>query len=1109
MIHLVYGLPGTGKTNFLYQEIQKNIENGEKAFLIVPEQQTVEVEKAMSRLLPPSAQLCFEVLNFTRLADKVFRLFGGLSYHYITSGMKNLFMWQTVRLLAPYLKEYREDRTFDRSFPEMMLAATGELKAADIHPTDLESAAKKLPDGSPFKNKLEDLSLIYTAYEAMVSESYDDSSNDLAKLATILEHEPFFEGYHVYIDSFFDFTAQEYKIIRRIFSQARSTTVTLLCDSPETTAIHLAEIKKTSDKLRQFANGKEKITCLDHFHRFASPELERIASSLWDFSVQGFEPLPQEKRGGVKLLSCSDAYEEAKAATTTILSLIQSGYRYKEIAVIARNAEQYRGILDAEFEKAGIPFFMSEKTDITAKSLVSMIFSALAIKQKGYRRADVIAYMKTGFGDFSDYEMDVFEDYVNKWNLSGKQFLDPVWNMNPDGYERTLSKRAESILSVANETKSKLNRQLSAFFDSLSNAKTAGDFCEALYQFLISLNVSSHLREEAEIALANNDKKEAAESAATFRALAKVLGDITTTIGNEPMSLDEFSSALHLVLDGVDIGTIPTAADEVLIGSASMLRTTGIRHAILVGLCEGEFPSKIAEGGILSDSDRLTLEELGLPLSGSNAAKTANELLYAYRSMTMPSDGLTLIYRKAQIAGGACHPSLAFRRAKALLSPVDEIPYTSLSAADKLYDKESSLEALSAYQGSAEGSAIRAALSQQPSYAERLTLRDQSFFNPVCRVSEETADSVFGKELHLSQSRLEAYVSCHFQYYCRYVLGLRETERAEFSYKDIGTFIHRVLEIFMKETAKSTIDPERDFATIQSIVGREIESFSKELFRADEAVTGRIAHLLVRLYRLSTLVAVTLCREQAESRFLPRFFELPIEKSNGLGIEPPTIMLEDETQVSLHGKVDRVDTFQKDGKLYVRVVDYKTGKKEFSVDDIKQGFNLQLLLYLFAICDSNSAAIKNAGGVAEDAPILPAGAVYLSTATSDISTTPAELVESILARASGEIKRSGLLLNDEDILSAMSASGNTRVLAGGKKSFTDQETFAELKTELYRTIESISREMKTGNASATPIAHNGRLACEYCNVKQFCRAASAVGIQKQDEEPSLEKKEVE
>ena len=1106
MIHLVYGLPGTGKTHFLYQEIQKNIENGEKALLIVPEQQTVEVERTMSRLLPPTAQLSFEVLNFTRLADKVFRLYGGLSYHYITGGMKNLFMWQTIRLLAPYLKEYQEDQTFDRTFPRMMLSAVNELKAADIHPTELENVAAKLPEATALKNKLSDLSLIYTAYDGMVSASFDDANNDLAKLAEILEREPFFEGYHVYIDSFFDFTAQEYKIIKRIFSQAASTTVTLLCDSPDTDAIHLSEVKKTSDRLRRFADGNAKITCLDRFHRFASPALERIASSLWDFSVQGFDPLPNEQQGAVKLLSCSDAYEEAKAAAAEVLSLVHKGYRYKEIAVIARNAEQYRGILDAEFEKAGISFFMSEKTDITEKPLVSMIFSALAIKQKGYRRADVIAYMKTGFGGFSDYELDIFEDYVNKWNLSGKRFLEPIWTMNPDGYENTLSKRASKMLSVANETKSKLNKQLSAFFDALDTSKTAGEFCDSLYHFLLSLDVSAYLREEASAALASGDRKEAAESVATFRALVKALGDVATNIGDEAMSLEEFSSALHLVLDGTDIGTIPTAADEVLIGSASMLRTTEIRHAILLGLCEGEFPAKVSESGILSNTDRLTLEELGLPLSGNNTEKTANELLYVYRSMTMPSDGLTLIYRKAQIAGGACHPSLAFRRASTLLCPTEEITYSSLPAAQTLYDKESALEALANYRDSAEGSAIREALSSDPLYAERLKLREQSFFDPICHVSESTADAIFGKELRLSQSRLEAYVSCHFQYYCRYVLRLRENERAEFSYREIGTFIHRVLEIFMKETCKTTIDADRDLATIQSIVSREIKSFSNEVFHTDEISSGRIAHLLIRLYRLSTLVAITLCREQAESSFLPRFFELSIEKSSELGITPPTITLEDGSRVSLVGKIDRVDTFEKDGKLYVRVVDYKTGTKEFSADDIKKGFNLQLLLYLFAICDSDSDAIKKAVGAPQNATLLPAGAVYLSTATSDIATTPTEQVESVLAKASGEIKRSGILLDDKDVLCAMSASGNPRVLAGGKKALTPEERFVSLKEDLYQTIKNISKEMKTGNASATPVTHHGRIACEYCTVKQFCRAASAIGI---TEETSIGGKEEE
>ena len=105
MIRFIFGLPGTGKTAWIVEKIREDAKNRKKAILIVPEQQTVEVERAMLATLPPSAQLTFEVLNFSRLANKLFRVFGGLSYNYITPGTKQLLMWHTLRELSDQLSE--------------------------------------------------------------------------------------------------------------------------------------------------------------------------------------------------------------------------------------------------------------------------------------------------------------------------------------------------------------------------------------------------------------------------------------------------------------------------------------------------------------------------------------------------------------------------------------------------------------------------------------------------------------------------------------------------------------------------------------------------------------------------------------------------------------------------------------------------------------------------------------------------------------------------------------------------------------------------------------------------------------------------------------------
>ncbi|MBO5305985.1 MAG: exodeoxyribonuclease V subunit gamma, partial [Clostridia bacterium] len=595
MLHLIYGLSGTGKTAHLIERIKEDVKNGTKAFLIVPEQQTVEIERIMASILPPSAQLDFEVVNFTRLANKLFRIYGGLSYHYITKAMKELFMWQALRTLAPFLKEYEGKKANDPALPSAMLSAISELKAYDIAPARLEQVAKSLPDERSLKNKLTDLSLLYSAYEGMVKESYDDSSDDLGKLTELLETRDFFKNCHVYVDSFIDFTAQEYRVLKCILAQADEVFITLLSEGPNTKDIFLSSVSETSRRLRALVGEKTDITVLKDFHRFSSPHLERIARDLWHFHVKGEKQEIAEPQAALALKHCTDAYSEAKATVTEILSLVQEkGYRFREIAVIARNAEGYRGILDAELEKAGIPFFMSEKTDLATKPLVSMIFSVLAIKQKNYRASDVITYIKTGLSGFTLYEADLLEAYTSTWRIHGTQFTSGDWSMNPDGYTETISARGKAILEAANSARRKLVDSLTPFFAELDNAKTVADFCNALYRFLKNSNVAERLSDYAARALDEGDKKEATETASIFRTVFGVLTDIVEALGEEEIDLEEFSAALRIVFGRTEIGTIPTAADEVMVGSASMLRATGIRAAILIGLCEGEFPMRVS-----------------------------------------------------------------------------------------------------------------------------------------------------------------------------------------------------------------------------------------------------------------------------------------------------------------------------------------------------------------------------------------------------------------------------------------------------------------------------------------------------------------------------------
>ena len=81
MINLVYGPSGSGKSTYIYNQIREDLKCGEKAILIVPDQQILSAEREIMDVSSGVSSIDVEVLSFRRLANYVFRNLGGLSFN--------------------------------------------------------------------------------------------------------------------------------------------------------------------------------------------------------------------------------------------------------------------------------------------------------------------------------------------------------------------------------------------------------------------------------------------------------------------------------------------------------------------------------------------------------------------------------------------------------------------------------------------------------------------------------------------------------------------------------------------------------------------------------------------------------------------------------------------------------------------------------------------------------------------------------------------------------------------------------------------------------------------------------------------------------------------
>lgn len=1117
-VTFLYGRSGSGKTYAVAQRLQADAAAGVRSFLLIPEQQSHTAERRMLSLLPPQAQLSVEALSFTRLSNRVFRQVGGLSYHYATSAVQALLMWRRLCELSPLLEQYGEQAARDPALTEVMLTAIGELKGCGISPTKLEHVAGKLPADSTLRARLRDVSLIYAAYQNELRERYDDASDDLARLCEVLREHAFFAGSHVYIDDFTSFTAQEIDILRHIFRQAAHVTVALGCDGRGDGALHLATIADTAAGLWRLA---QEMGCeVEEVHlrgnrRAENPELAVLEAGLWQLDKDRVEPaMPAERCGQVELIRCADPYEEAEAAAARIALAVRHGARYRDFVVICRDTVQYEGILDAALEKVGIPAFYAQKTELSSLPLIKLILSAMRILHHGWRQSDVITHLKTGLCPFPDEDIDAFERYVSTWRLRGNDFLRDEWRMNPDGYVAgdRMSERAHAELAAANRLRAALVPPLLTLQEQLHAAQYVPDMCRALYHYLETVGVKDALREAAtrDFARGESGKARARDALRLYGTVLDVLDQMATAMPETELTGEEFATALRLMFDRTQLASIPDTVDQVLVGSASMLRTDQPACAIVLGLCEGGFPRAVQDDGFFSDADKKTLESLGVRLSAGSDLRASDELYFVYRAFTAPSRRLILMCPDADCNGKLQQPSLAFLRAQKLLPHVQTQAWSARPLTERLLHPETALEALPDIDDPVTRAAITAVLRRDPVMAQRLDSLRTPVSDPACEVSPEVARILFPAHLSLTQTRLEQYVLCHFRYYCSYVLGLREEQTAQFRATDIGTLIHAILEAFFRRATADGGCGAHFAATLtdgecEVMVDDILGAYLREICPAGQTPSNRMQHLFTRLRRLALLLIDNLREEFRHSTFIPRFFELNIRETNANGDRPAPleIHLENGETVSMRGIIDRVDVYKKDGDIYLRVVDYKTGTKEFSMDDVRQGLNVQLLLYLFTLLKNSPEDFKRKLGLDQGGRLLPAGVLYLSANVPPISIDDDLSVEEIRALAQQRLARHGLLLQDADILHAMNDELSPAFLGDvrrtkpkseddiglGGKALIDAAQFAQIGEELEQTIRTIATCMKRGQAQAKPHTDATHDPCTSCGMRAICRSA--------------------
>lgn len=1080
MLRFILGKSGSGKSTEALRIAGELADNNLPIMLIVPDQSTFECEKTLLDVFGAKKAEKVLVFGFSRLCKYVFELTGNSADNVIDEGTRAVVMSLALEELTEKLSLLSSKG--NKSLVDVMLQTVSDLKKSSVTSNELRGASKLVEDET-LKTKLNETALISDKFDALVSQSYIDPMDDLTRLNDILLKNNILKDYTIIFDGFSGFTMQQLNVVRNLMRDCTATYFTLtldpLTDGSEevfTTSQQTYKILKEYAK-RDGVDIKVPIKLTD-LHRFKNAELALLEQNIFRTHIEPLEIVPEN----ICVYNAVDMYDECEYVARKIKHLvIEKGYLYSDISVICHDTEPYKGILSEILEKYEIPYFSDEHADIDVKPVIRLVNSIFRCLIYDFDREDVLALLKSGLTEFSVEEISLFENYLFVWNVSGSAFKNE-FVQNPKGYSEKFSDYDKDVLAKVENLRKSIVEPLTAFKENAKD-KNGLEISKLFYTLLEELKVPDALRRMYAEFEKSDDKAVGAEQIRIWNMFMSVLDKTAAVIGTKTMTIKRYYELLSLQISAMQLSDIPRTIDCVTITTAQRVRISKQKASFLIGCVDGIFPAIPHTSGIFSPFELKMLAMNEIELGDDFAALNNLETFMAYSCMTSASEYISVSFYSSDITGTSYQLSEIVLQCTKVFKNIcvnDKMDFDSKK--ESMYAFRPAFDTIAEMIGKGKKvpDSLLKVFSENPEYSAKLdSLINAKNKVPLKIFDKKNAEKLFGENLNISASQLEKFNLCRFSYFCNYGLNVRERLKAEINPMQYGTLVHYLLERFFSEYSKEQYSSMSDDELFE-IVNTYLLEYSVSYFGEEQTKSNSFKYRLKTILDNVLYLMKHIITELSQSEFFVADCELKI----GEDIPSYTITLPDGHKIAVCGSVDRVDIMQRNGVTYLRVIDYKTGTKQFKLSDILYGINLQMLLYLHSIESSDSDKYGK---------VTPAGILYMPATVPYISADSLKSIDKLPDELNKNLKMNGLLLKDTEIIHGMDKTDAAtyipvKIKAGEPVSATSLATLEEF-GKIFKKVDMLIAEMGKniydGNIEAKPLK-GGHDSCEYCPYDSVC-----------------------
>lgn len=1077
MLTFLTGTDAGAKRKYVSKKISSLLDEGKRVVLLVPEQSSFDRDREFLFAYGEEKSNRLKVTSFTHFSEDILEESGRPVKPRSDDTARAVLMSLALRECADEMQIYRRFAGKQECISQL-LSAYDEIKQAGLSHEDLGRVSECLSGNLHRKTK--ELASVFAVFEGLLSARFSDPADNLKKASEAISEKNTYRDAVFFFDGFRGFTGAQLRFMSLLIAGSADSFVSvtspgLVNGDPGEAFSH--SLRNAENIRRAAAASGVRMAEVR-----TDPAETENAFTVLRSSLFGAETVPADvPANGIKLISAGDVYEECELAALEIKRLLESGMRCRDIAVFERGND-YAGVLIPVLRKYRIPVFEDKRRAFSDYPLVRLIVSAADVAANGFDTEKVLSCVKTGLCGVGEDECSELENYVYVQNINYSGW-EREFTANPFGFGEEFGDEAKERLARLNAAREKIVRPLSALRKQFLKNESEND-CRAVYLYLREIGASEHFLEYARFLNDEGEEAEAAECARVWDECMSSLDSLNAALDKRSVSPREFCSLLKLMLCSGTLGDIPAGIDEIVIGSADRMRFLSPRAVIILGANEGVFPRPASGTGIFSPREARMLIESGLALESLPENEYAEEKLIAFDALTCAEEQLIVCYSAMAKSGEKLEPSELVSEIKRIFPDVKTFTADDHGAFERLCTPQAAFEAYAekAGENSVFVSSLRAAVERNGEYAGSAAALDRAISGaPAGFESSGTATELFGKDLRSSASQAETYHKCPFMYFCRYGMGVNAPAAAQLDPRVNGLLVHKVLEdIFNKYTAEELASlTENEIRETASVF---VDAYVNEYMGGKDSLSASIRRDVERSLEDICQIVWRISGEFSSCGFVPCKVELKI---GGREQDIPAYRLELPSggSITVTGSIDRVDKMELDGQTYVRVIDYKTGGKTFRLSDVFDGLNMQMLLYLFALCEN---------GKEKYGEMLPAGVLYVPAKTSGdhVGRNDGEEIIEKIKRKNGRMN--GLLLENEAVLRGMESEAkgvyiNASVKADGSLSgdFLSLGEFSLLHKKIDDILISTGENVHAGRIPALPV-NNGKDICAHCDYASVC-----------------------